>query len=60
VRQALRELGGRRQEDGHLLFEQTMLLHRCGKHDLRELVSPLSLLKTPKSQENIEFSAPQS
>jgi hypothetical protein len=40
VRQTLREHGGRRQEGRHLLFDQLLLLHRGGKHDLRELVSP--------------------
>jgi hypothetical protein len=33
-------MGGRRQEGRHLLFDQSLLLHRGGKNDLRELVSP--------------------
>jgi hypothetical protein len=40
VRQTLREFRGRRQEGRHLLFDQLLLLHRGGKHDLVELVSP--------------------
>ena len=40
ARKVVGERGCRRQESGHLLFDQLMLLHRGGKHDLRELVSP--------------------
>ena len=45
----------------------SLMLRQAGRQMLNEQVGPdggvegdLSLLKTPKSQENIEFSAPQS
>jgi hypothetical protein len=34
------ELGRRREKVGHLFLDQSLLLHRGGKHYLRELVSP--------------------
>jgi hypothetical protein len=40
VSDAVCEIGSGCEENGYLLLAQLLLLHRGGKHDLRELVSP--------------------